>query len=272
MKDCNLMKNFLGGAMKNKPLNLTRSGAAKHDNNDDFPKEYDVVMMIFGGTPTHPPKRKNKRILQEIYHVEPLVPSYLRWSETAITYNRTDHPDHIPQLRAYPRVVAPLFVTKRVHKVLMDRRSGHNIIYASTLDDMGISWSQLRPSSTPFHGVIPGMEAVPLRQIDLPVTFGTTSNFCKETFTFEVVGFPGTYHAILGRPAYAKFMAVSKYTYLKLKMSRPKGVIAIYTKFQHAYECNTECFQFTETLIRSEKIAAKPTTVDLDDPTIAEQA
>jgi hypothetical protein len=116
--------------------------------------------------------------------------------------------------------------------------------------------------------VIPGMEAVPLRKIDMPITFGTTSNFCKETFTFEVVGFPGTYHAILGRPAYAKFMAVPNYTYLKLKMSRPKGVITIYTKFQHAYECNTECFQFIETLIRSEKIAAKPTTVDLDDPTL----
>jgi hypothetical protein len=67
-------------------------------------------------------------------------------------------------------------------------------------------------------------------------------------------------------------MAVPNYTNLKLKMSRPKGVIAIYTKFQHAYECNTECFQFTETLIRSEKIAAKPTTVDLDDPTMDEQA
>jgi hypothetical protein len=50
-------------------------------------------MMIFGGMPTHPPKRKHKCILQEIYHVEPVVPSYLKWSETAITYNRTDHPD-----------------------------------------------------------------------------------------------------------------------------------------------------------------------------------
>jgi hypothetical protein len=30
-----------------------------------------------------------------------------------------------------------------------------------------------------------------------------------------VVGFPGTYHAILGRPTYVKFMAVPNYTYLK---------------------------------------------------------
>jgi hypothetical protein len=73
------------------------------------------------------------------------------------------------------------------------------------------------------------MEAVPLGQIDLPVTFGDDGNFRKETLTFEIVGFLGTYHAILGRLAYAKFMAVPNYTYLKLKMPRPKGVITIDT-------------------------------------------
>jgi hypothetical protein len=52
------------------------------------------------------------------------------------------------------------------------------------------------------------MEAVPLGQIDLPVTFSDKGNFRKETLTFEVAGFPGTYHAILGRPAYAKFIEV----------------------------------------------------------------
>jgi hypothetical protein len=57
-----------------------------------------------------------------------------------------------------------------------------------------------------------------------------------------VVGFPGTYHAILGRPVYVRFMAVRNYTYLKLKMPGPKGVITIDTKFQYAYECDAECF------------------------------
>jgi hypothetical protein len=86
------------------------------------------------------------------------------------------------------------------------------------------------------------MEAVPLGQIDLPVTFSDEGNFRKETLTFEVVGFPRMYHAILGRPAYAKFMEVPNYTYLKLKMPGPKGVITIDTKYQHAYECFAECF------------------------------
>jgi hypothetical protein len=70
---------------------------------------------------------------------------------------------------------------------------------------------QLRPSTTPFHGVAPGKSVQPLGQIDLPVWFGTPDNFRKETL--EVVRFRGAYHAILGRPCYAKFMAVPNYTY-----------------------------------------------------------
>ena len=78
---------------------------------------------------------------------------------------------------------------------------------------------------------MPGKQAVPLGQIDLPVTFGDLTNYRIETLTFQVVGFHGTYHAILGRPCYAKFMAVPNYTYLKLKMSGPCGVITIGTSF-----------------------------------------
>ena len=81
---------------------------------------------------------------------------------------------------------------------------------------------------------MPGKEAVPLGQIDLPITFGDPSNYRIETLTFEVVGFHGIYHSILGRPCYAKFMVVPNYIYLKLKMSGPCGVITIGTSFQRA--------------------------------------
>jgi hypothetical protein len=62
------------------------------------------------------------------------------------------------------------------------------VLYTSTLDEMGIPRSALRPSA-PFHGVVPGIEALPIGQIDLPVTFGGVRNFHTETLTFEVVGF-----------------------------------------------------------------------------------
>jgi hypothetical protein len=146
----------------------------------------------------------------------------------------------------------------------MDGGSRINVLYASTLDDMGIPRSALRPSTAPFHGVVPGMEALPLGQVDLPVTFGDERNFRTKTLTFEVGGFSGTYHAILGRPAYAKFMAVPNYTYLKLKISGPKGIIIVGPTYQHTYECDVECFQFVEAIIRSKRLCTEPRSEDQD--------
>ena len=119
----------------------------------------------------------------------------------------------------------------------MDASSGLNIMYAETLDAMGIDRARIRPTRMPFYGIVPGKQAMPLGQIDLPITFGDQFNYRTETLTFKVVGFPETFHAILGRPCYVKFMAILNYTYLKLKISGPHGVITISTSFQWAYEC-----------------------------------
>ncbi|XP_066341421.1 uncharacterized protein [Miscanthus floridulus] len=77
-----------------------------------------------------------------------------------------------------------------------------------------------------------------------------------ETLTFEVVGFHGTYHAILGCPCYMKFMAVPNYTYLKLKMPGPRGVIIVDTSFQRAYECEVECCEHTVAIVASTELVA----------------
>ena len=58
---------------------------------------------------------------------------------------------------------------------------------------MGIDRARVRPIGEPFHGIVPRKQAMPLGQIDLPVTFGGPSNYRTETLTFEVVGFHGTY-------------------------------------------------------------------------------
>jgi hypothetical protein len=129
---------------------------------------------------------------------------------------------------------------------------------------------QLRPSTTPFHGVAPGKRVQPLRQIDLPVWFGTQDNYRKETLTFEVVGFRGAYHAILGRPRYAKFMAVPNYTYLKMKMPGPNGVITLGSSIEHAFDCDVECVEHAEALALDEALVAnleKLVNEDLDSAT-----
>ncbi|XP_066361163.1 uncharacterized protein [Miscanthus floridulus] len=114
----------------------------------------------------------------------------------------------------------------------MDRGSGLNILYASTLDRMGIPRSSLYPSKAPFYGIILGKEVVPLRRIHLSITFSQPDNFYKESLTFEVVDFPNIYHALLGQPCFAKFMAIPNYTYMKLKMLGPKGVIIVKGSFE----------------------------------------
>ena len=55
--------------------------------------------------------------------------------------------------------------------------------------------------------------------------------------TFEIVDFQSAYHAILGMPAYACFMARPCYVYLKLKIPSPKGVITITGNRKKAEEC-----------------------------------
>jgi hypothetical protein len=124
-----------------------------------------------------------------------------------------------------------------------------NIIYAETLGLLEIDLSTIRVSVAPFHRIVPGKRVHPLRQLDLPVCFGTPSNFRRETLTFEVVGFRGTYHAVLGRPCYAKFMVIPNYMYLKLKMPGPNGVITVGSTYRQAYECDVECVEYAEALI-----------------------
>ena len=181
---------------------------------------------------------------------------YLDWSDKAITFDRDDHPDYVPNPGKYPLVVDPIIGNTRFSKVLTDRGSNLNIVYAHTLELMGIGLNKLRPSKSPFHGVAPGKRVQPLGQIELPVCFGTAANFRKEVLTFEVVEFRGAYNAILGHPCYAKFMAIPNYTYLKLKMPGPRGVITVGSSFEHAYECDVECVENAEAQAEDEALAA----------------
>jgi hypothetical protein len=51
-------------------------------------------------------------------------------------------------------------------------------------------------------------------------------------------------------------MAVPNYTYLKLKMSGPKGVITVGPSYEHAYECDIECIEHGEAILEMAALAA----------------
>jgi hypothetical protein len=82
----------------------------------------------------------------------------------------------------------------------------------------------------------------------LPVTFGETrENYHTEYIKFEVADFKTSYHAIFGRPAIAKFMAVPHYTYLVLKMPSPTGVLSLQGDLKISFDCDTEAVELTAT-------------------------
>ena len=67
----------------------------------------------------------------------------------------------------------------------------------------------------------------PLGKISLPVTFGDQKNFRTETIVFDIADTLLPYKGILGRPALAKFMAVSHFAYNMMKMPAPWGVLTV---------------------------------------------
>src|SRR4051812_36697668 len=98
----------------------------------------------------------------------------------------------------------------------MDGGSNINILYHDAFHRMALSNEQLQPSTTTFHGVVLGKSSRPIDRIALEVTFRVSTNFRSEVLIFKVVKLRSPYHAILGRPYYAKFMARPCYVYLKL--------------------------------------------------------
>jgi hypothetical protein len=133
--------------------------------------------------------------------------------------------------------------------VLIYYGSGLNVLFTKTLKKMKLDITHMLIKSTsPFYGIVPGNAAIPLGLVVLPVTFGETrENYRTEYIKFVVADFETSYHAILGRPAIAKFMAISHYTYLVLKMPSPAGVLSLQGDLKISFDYDTEVVEFAAT-------------------------
>ena len=87
---------------------------------------------------------------------------YLKWSEAAITFDRSDHANHIQPPGRFPLVVSATVGEMRHTKVLMDGGSGLNVLYSRTYDAMGPSRAAIRPTNAPIYGIVPRMQVSPL--------------------------------------------------------------------------------------------------------------
>jgi hypothetical protein len=133
--------------------------------------------------------------------------------------------------------------------VLIDGGSGLNVLFTKTLKKMKLHITHMLTKSTlPFYGIILGNTAIPVGSVVLLVTFGETrENYRTEYIKFKVADFETSYHAILSRPAIAKFMAVPHYTYLVLKMPNPVGVLLLQGDLKISFDCDTEAVELAAT-------------------------
>jgi hypothetical protein len=178
---------------------------------------------------------------------EPAVPRYLNWLQYPIQFSREDQWTSVGNAGLYPLVLDPTIVGMTITKVLIDGGAGLNIIFSETLKKMGLDFTGLiTPTRIPFYGIVPGKAAMPLEQITLPVTFGTQANYRTEFIQFEVADFEASYHAILGRPALAKFMPMPHYPYLLLKMPGPHGVLSLRGNLKRAFDCDIRAIQIVK--------------------------
>jgi hypothetical protein len=115
------------------------------------------------------------------------MPEYLNWSEQPIGFDRSDHPPKISRPGHHALVLEEQVGGFTSKKVFMDGGSSIKLIYADSLRKINIPLSDLLPSETSFHGIVPGKATYPLRMIYLDVIFGNPANFRKEKIEFEVV-------------------------------------------------------------------------------------
>ncbi|KAK3160946.1 hypothetical protein QOZ80_1BG0068980 [Eleusine coracana subsp. coracana] len=139
-------------------------------------------------------------------------------------------------------------------RVLVDGGSSLDILFVKTFKELGIPLTDLKPSRSPFHGVIPGMQTIPLGQITLPVTFGTRENYRTECITFEVADLDSTYDAIIGRPSIAKFMAIPHYPYMMMKLPGSNGVISLHSDVHTSYDCDNRSYELTEKKVAASEL------------------
>jgi hypothetical protein len=212
-------------------------------------------------------KRNDLWYKAEVNAIMPAEPQFMHWSEAAITWGREDHPRLMPSPGEYALVLDPIVCsdkhTCRFSRVLIDGGSSINLLYRSSMEKLGIPLAQLKLSRIIFHGIMPGHSCTPMGRVQLEVLFGEKGNSRREPIRFEVVDISSPYHALLGRPALAKFMAVPHYAYLKMKLPGPRGVITVSGCFKKSLECAKASSQLAEALVIVEEKQQLPHRVEL---------
>jgi hypothetical protein len=195
------------------------------DSGDDRHKK---LYVMYGGSWELTSRWNVKSLRREVLSATPGVPRaapHQRWRSTTISFGASDCPDNMAGAGVLPLITAPVIANMWLHHVLIDGGAGLNVTSHAAFKHLHIPGSRLGPSR-PFSGVGP-QPVYPHGSIALPVTFGTKENFRTENVVFDVVEVNLPFNAIIGRPTLYRFMAISHFEYLVLKMPSPTGVLTV---------------------------------------------
>src|SRR3954467_13122469 len=148
-------------------------------------------------------------------------------------------------------------------------------MYKDTMHKLGIAQNMLQSTRTTFHGIVSGLSCEPIGKVRVDVLFGTRENCRAENLKFEVVDLESCYHALLGRPALAKFMSNCHITYLKMKLPGSQGVITVAGDYRKSMECASAGLNLAESLViareksRIQEVVALAQSAQLNMPALA---
>ncbi|XP_052169181.1 uncharacterized protein LOC127785854 [Oryza glaberrima] len=203
----------------------------------DFQIPQGTVATLNGGACAHTSRRGFKVMRRELLAAVPTheAARKARWSEVKLTLDQSDHPTVLARGGKLALVVSLTIHNIKIKRVLVDRGAGLCIISPAAFDALKAPGMKLQPS-LPIIGVTPG-HTWPLGHVELPITFGDSTNFRTERIDCDVADLNLPYNAVLGRPALVKFMAATHYAYLQMKMPGPAGPITVFGDVKVALAC-----------------------------------
>ncbi|XP_052300414.1 uncharacterized protein LOC127903754 [Citrus sinensis] len=122
-------------------------------------------------------------------------------------------------------VIKATIASKKFDRILVDTGSSVDVLFKSTLEEMGIADRKLEYTNTSLKG-FGGGKLVPLGVVELPITIGSPPSERTMILDFVVVDEEGPYQMILGRPFLRMSKAVLSNHYLSLKY-RVNGVVGV---------------------------------------------
>lgn len=81
--------------------------------------------------------RKQKLEVRDAYAVEPATLEFVQGSKVPITFDRYNHPGHVPRPWRYPLIMNPIVGYTRLHRVLIYDGGNLNILFDKTYWKMG---------------------------------------------------------------------------------------------------------------------------------------